>query len=90
MQYKVLSVYERINDKVYQFKLSSYEKEEDDEDDEYSLYEEEPTVPKKYYKILKKNNAFFAESGIYFERMSNAVAALDEMNAQELLKQLRK
>ena len=90
MQYKVLSVYERINDKVYQFKLSSYEKEEDDEDAEYSLYEEEPTVPKKYYKILKKNNAFFAESGIYFERMSNAVAALDEMNAQELLKQLRK
>lgn len=85
MQYKVLSVYKRIDGEVYQFELSS------DEDNDNDYYDESGiTVPKKYYKILEKNNALFTESGIYFKKLTNAVEALDEMNALELLKQLRK
>lgn len=88
MQYKVLSVYKRIDGEVYQFELSSdYYDELLDED---GSLENNLAVPKKYYKILKKNNAFFTESGIYFKKLTDAVDALDEMNALELLKQLRK
>ena len=90
MQYKVLSVYKRIDGEVYQFELSS-----DDDDDRYYDYDDDSLesnlmVPKKYYKILEKNNALFTENGIYFKKLTNAVEALDEMNALELLKQLRK
>ena len=90
MQYKVLSVYKRIDGEVYQFELSSDEDKDDDNDDYYDYDESGITVPKKYYKILEKNNALLTESGIYFKKLTNAVEALDEMNALELLKQLRK
>ena len=96
MQYKVLSVYKRIDGEVYQFELSSDDDEDYDEDyyndydDDDDLLENNLAVPKKYYKILEKNNAFFTENGIYFKKLTDAVEALDEMNALELLKQLRK
>ena len=101
MQYKILSVYKRIDGEVYQFELSSDDDEELLDEDDYNNYyndyydedeslENNLAVPKKYYKILEKNNAFFTESGIYFKKLTDAVKALDEMNALELLKQLRK
>lgn len=95
MQYKVLSVYKRIGGEVYQFELSSDDDDDDDDDDRYYDYDDDSLesnlmVPKKYYKILEKNNALFTENGIYFKKLTNAVEALDEMNALELLKQLRK
>lgn len=95
MQYKVLSVYKRIGGEVYQFELSSDDDEDYDEDyyndyDDDDLLENNLAVPKKYYKILEKNNALFTENGIYFKKLTDAVEALDEMNALELLKQLRK
>ena len=94
MQYKVLSVYKQIDGEVYQFELSS-DGDDDDDADGYYYYNDDSLgnnliIPKKYYKILEKNNAFFTESGIYFKKLTNAVEALDEMNALELLKQLRK
>lgn len=90
MQYKVLSVYKRIDGEVYQFELSSDDDDDDELFDEDGSLENNLAVPKKYYKILEKNNAFFTESGIYFKKLTDAVKALDEMNALELLKQLRK
>lgn len=84
MQYKIVAVRKRIDDKNYNFAIATSDS---------NLYvldiNMDKCLSKKYKAVLKEHNAQFFDSNVFFEKFNDAVAALDELNAAELLKELK-
>ena len=85
MQYKIVSVQKRIDDKKYNFAIASIDTEW------YTLdVDVDNNLSKEYKVMLNKHNAKFIDSNVFFEKFNDAIAALDELNAAELLLELKK
>jgi hypothetical protein len=84
MQYKIVSVHKRVGNKKYSFAIASIDGD---------WYTTEINVgddlTKECKTILNKHSAQFVNNDVLFEKFNDAIGAIDELNARELLNELK-